>query len=578
MSEEDVRRAIEGAEPPIPGDEKKCPITCLGEIGGGAAFVFIAKSGEIRKMTPREMSSAIGILSLFGGDNRWLVETFRAYGKDGKPLDDFHTKKAGAGLMRRCSDAGIFNTDTSLRSVGVWRHVDGGLVVHSGDVLHLLPPPGSKARQRKIKAGCHLGGAIYTAAPPLARPASVPASEEDAAQVLEHLHLWNYADPSSPWLLFGFFSLAMLGAGPQWRVHAFLGGEAQMGKTALMKYIRAGVGGQSRDIVNRFTEPGLRRWLSGEARLVILDEAEGDKEGQARVETVIQLIRHMTGDEGAQSVQAEGAEALRHTVAGQALFAGINPPPLLPQDRSRILEIELRLATGSPAKVEAAIRAVGEMSPVLRARALMGWSRFLDNLAVFRWALGDIGCTSRQQDKFGALLAAAEMMRRDEPIDTEGASGYVVKLAPTLREMMAEAEESGDSAQCVATLLTRPVEWQRGHRVTIGRLFKEALYLTEPGARAALLMHGLKLLVTPIRLFVANQHEGTREIFKGTRWRDGGWRIALGRLDGVTFDKERLDGIQSRGIVLPAKYLPVVDGGEPSPTSPPVPPDDHEPL
>ena len=74
-------------------------------------------------------------------------------------------------------------------------------------------------------------------------------------------------------------------------------------------------------------------------------------------------------------------------------MAAANPPLLDEQDRSRILEIGL--LKGDPAnesKVMDAIAAIEKLSPAFRSRALMGWQRFVDNLALYRAALIDAKC------------------------------------------------------------------------------------------------------------------------------------------------------------------------------------------
>src|SRR5690349_13675448 len=122
--EGDIRAAIDGAEEPLEGEEVKCPVVALGERN--RVYYFIAASGEIHELGTRDFSP-IGLASLFGGKLDWLHAAAPKLNAEGQ-LTGFNAQKAGTILIRKCALAGLWNTDTAIRSIGVWRGEKKALV------------------------------------------------------------------------------------------------------------------------------------------------------------------------------------------------------------------------------------------------------------------------------------------------------------------------------------------------------------------------------------------------------------------------------------------------------------------
>src|SRR5690606_9669428 len=124
---------------------------------------------------------------------------------------------------------------------------------------------------------------------------------------------------------------------------------------------------------NNFSEAGLRQAPSGQGRAIVLDEAEG---AEPQVEQAIRFIRQLSDAGGAQMLRGSGdGTAKRSEAAAPVCLVAINAPALLPQDRSRITEIELGQLpegdTDGAARAEAAIAWARLHSPALRARAVL---------------------------------------------------------------------------------------------------------------------------------------------------------------------------------------------------------------
>ncbi len=109
-----------------------------------------------------------------------------------------------------------------------------------------------------------------------------------------------------------------------------------MVKTWLAELLAVALGGAAHPLQNNFTEAGIRQALTGEARALILDEAEHD-EGGRRIKAVIETIRHMSGAAGARVVRGTaGGTAQAFTLAGPVYLSAVLAGALKPQDRSRI--------------------------------------------------------------------------------------------------------------------------------------------------------------------------------------------------------------------------------------------------
>lgn len=568
MSDDDIRDAVDGARPPDPLDD--CPAVALGQRDG--RYYFLAASGEIRAMAPRDLT-LLGLLSLMDGDAAWLLEHFGKVDKKERRTGEIDVTAAAARLMRKCAVAGLWKLDTPRRSLGVWREGDA-IVAHCGDTMYRYAPSigtgaldrTGRARRARLKAGMHLGDAVYVAAPAIEHPPASATTPETVAAIFDAIRgLWVFGQAHLPRMVLGHIGLCLLGAAPAWRVHILLYGErGKAGKSTLLRLIRGALGPQA-NYTNDPSEAGLRELLSDEARAIVYDEAaaQGGEDRSLRTEGIIGLLRRMAGDEGARSIRGTGGGAKQYAMAGSVVLAAAYPPTLDAQDRSRILEIEMLPADpANKALVEDAIEMAEAASAGLRARALQGWPRFQDNFAVYRHALIGGGCDARQADQLGTLLAGAELLLSDHPVDSDSADEHVRRLGPILKGWIEEDAELSNARQCLGALMSTQVEhWKSGAKSTIGRLVQLALEPIGTSERDALKSYGILLdrdLDGRPWLHVANRHRGLDRVFDRTDWRAGGWKTALAQLPGAVKGASPawFDGYKSRFVAVPEAYLP----------------------
>jgi hypothetical protein len=434
---------IDADVPPSPAKldrQSDGPVTPLGHCGG--IYFYLSKAGEVRRLKDQDHKK-LPILSLFDGDDDWLTDHCPAYERSGRVRPGAWDQDAAARLLiRLCAGQGLFDPDTQLRGPGVWRTAAGRLVIHVGDALSVLSVDEclalADARQPLDwhRAGQVIDGSLFAATARCPRPAPQPAPRSAGQALLAGLKLWHYDDPLSADIILGFLGSAFLGGAPSWRVHLLLSAQAGSGKTWLMTFLEAALGGMA-TYANDATEAGLRQALTGESRVILLDEAEGDEGSSSKVEGVIRLLRLMSSGDGANVMRGSaGGRGQSFQVTGCAVMAAILPAPLKPQDRSRICVIDvLRPPRGCEAsraaeQVTAAMREIKTLAPGLRTRAIAGWPRFLDTFSLYRAGLIGRGLSGRNADTLATIMAGRDLLLQDCVPDTDSIELELELFAP----------------------------------------------------------------------------------------------------------------------------------------------------
>jgi hypothetical protein len=551
-------------EPARDGEDVSAgPVRPLGHNAG--VYYYLSKAGEIRRLRDQD-HKRLQILALFDGDDEWLINDCPARDKEGEVragawAPDLAAKK----LIRLAARQGLFDPNTPVRGPGVWRTEQGRLVVHVGNALATLTTDSCHRLARNGggiewgHAGQVIDGGLYAATARCKRPAEKAASKAVGAKILEGFRLWHYDNPLSADIMLGQLGAAYLGGAISWRVHLLLSAQGGSGKTWLMNFLDAALGGMGA-YSNDASEAGLRQALTGETRVLLVDEAEGDEGSVGKVEGVIRLLRLMSSGAGANVMRGSaGGKGQSFQVTGCAIMAAILPPPLKPQDRSRICVINVQRPPSSKdtaRAVETATAAIEEarrLAPGLRTRAIAGWPRFIETFDLYRAGLVGGGLSGRNADTLATILAGRDLLLQDHVPDADSIEADLALFAPFMANAD-EAEEEGEGQQCLTHLLTSPLDrWHQGERSTIGELVMDRQNSTL--ARA-----GMKLL--PIDqgggLLIANQHVGLSRIFEGSKWSEGRWVTALRYLDGsAPYAKTvKFCGAACRATLIDEKHVP----------------------
>jgi hypothetical protein len=561
----------------------RCPVRPLGRLN--LEFYFASPAGELISLTGSQLMVRGSLVGLFDGDIDWLVEAFPAFDKDGKPTGNFNMQRSAEWMMRQCAQLPLWDAALPQRDRGVWVRGDATdptsrILVHCGDEI-AVPENGEFTW---YAPGFREGGAIYRASSPVAHPADEPASEADAELLIEAFKLWRYEQPAGHIVLLGGIVGGMLGAARHWRAHVLAVSQPGAGKTKLAELCEAV--SPVALYTNTFSEPGLRNAITGAALQVILDEAEGDQDerGRGPAELAIEFIRKLSGGQGAKVLKgAPDGGAMRSASTGSAILFAVLPPVLEPQDETRFTRVDLApLQAGDDVEpVNRAIKDAIRLAPALWSRMIFGRRRFLQNFAVIREQLVEIGCPPRQVDQPGTILAAFATFERDEPIDAVYAKALATSIRWAIKSDKEAAEDNGAQRCWSHLLLSQPDVWGGGNKRTVGQILAGARGSSGDAvaAREHLQSIGLRLARTKtgdiLGVYVSNNAGGLLKIFAGTRWRNGKWKDDLRRLPEAVPDcKVRIGGDKPRSTYLPAALLPPVTGSDEDddPGAPPAPP------
>jgi hypothetical protein len=592
---------LDGASVTPPG----MPITVLGLWGDH--YWFIDAVGQRVSRTPQQMLAKGPLMGLFHGNTAWPEVAAPVNDKEGQPiLGAVHFDRLGMLLMRACAARPLYNPDTPLRGVGVWR-VGDTVLVHLGNRILDL------GTGRAIAPGFSRGNAVWPAwqarlpkasasAPELPPPA--PASL--GAELVRRLGLWTWeavegpevravsGAPAAARILAGYVAAAMLGAAIPWRPHVLLVAQGGSGKTTLIEMIEPLLPFVSAS--NDFTEAGLRQSLTGTSGALLLDEADATPETMERLQRVVDMLRRASGGKGARSVRGSaGGVSQTFEVTVSALLGSVHAPPLNPADASRFTRLDLLAPRdGATPLDKAELVGWAEMhGPALFARVLAGQARFDAVFAAFRRAMitGPWASAPRQADQLGTLLAGWWVLTQDGQPSPEAVEDAIEHLGDLLCTGGEQAHEQGPT-QCLTHLLGASANVTiAGERVTLGYLVDEVrreehaaqtdlrrlrdhglawVRLPPAEVERALSTASLDMYREPFAhapteawikgpgLFVASSHVQLAHAFRGSTWEGGKWIDDLRRLPSAITPRTSIAvgaATKWRGVWLPAPLL-----------------------
>lgn len=559
----------------------KCPVEALGQLGG--IYYFRSGKGEIHSLAESKLFSRAGITRLFDGTTAWLFANFPVYGKPPKNQDGQATGEppivgwsftgAAEFLMRECAAKPLWDPSAPQRERGVWVVGDSTdpaatVMVHCGDEVGEIVHDARSSIFKWHAPGFRAGGAIYYAASPVVHPADLPASEHQAETFLGNFRLWEYQQRGTSIVVAGLVCNGMYGQAAPWRSHGIGVAQPGSGKSFLAALCEAAT--PLSLFFNEFTEAGVRQAMTAAARLVILDEAEGDRDdrGRSASDRAVEFLRRLSGGAGARGVRGStGGQAMRSAATGAAILFAVRAPFMDAQDDSRFTRFDITPlhARADPTPVLKAIAATRKAAPSLWARMLLGRRRYLKNLDTFRTVLSKMGCAPRQLEQIGVILSAYCTMESDAAVTEAYAQGICESVRWAIKTETETADDNGP-ARCWHHLMTaQPDVWGGGAKRTVGQILSAA---RSSGAlrsdRDHLQSIGLRLADDNSGVFVANQAGGLVKIFAGTVWAGGKWPDDLRYLDGARPGKVRIGGATSKGRswFIPEKHLPPPEGAE----------------
>jgi hypothetical protein len=576
------------------GKEDRPPITPYGYREG--VYWFVTAVGEIRQFTSGQLHGRGGLADLFGGNLWWPLKHFRKWDLEKSDwTGGLQRERCIAALIRACILAGYYDGSVPLRSIGTWRGPDGLPVIHAGNRIFY---------DGQIHGpGVSIGDAIYVVSGAREAPAYdrlergefewLPAELADCHRIVGHLDEWNWHDPDEDSagatrdLFLGGLWCDMLGDAPAWRPHKFIQAQAGSGKSTLLKYTRALLGGAAHPIQRSYSKAYLEQTFSTTAAAFLLDEMESDTDG-GRVRHLLELVRLLSDDGAYGGRGTSSGQARTFDVHGSVTMAATVTEEWRPQDRSRIVFLELRRfldrtdrAPASPSTIEANIEAAADLSARIRARAIVTYeSLFKVNLELARKRVLELGGSPRDAAQLGHLIAGWATATADDPMDEATVAG-LERFKPFIMTVADAEDHVDDASRCFNTLmgLKAPI-FRQGVAMTVGQVIAAARDSDSGGdMRDALRTMGLRLdrLKSEVTgelegwdrawLAVAYNHAGLDELFdkypqwKGERRRQvlKEWRYRWGaetlepKLAGRPL---KFAGAESRALLFPPEVLP----------------------
>lgn len=543
-----------------------CPVRPLGKAGN--LFVYLTPMHQVVTLRAQD-HNANGLRALFGQRIDYLWSHWPKYNAD-HIQTGWKADSATESLMLACDERGVFDLFDVVRGIGGWRGDRGELIIHAGDAVWFdgaWQPPGEYGRH------------IYPSFPRAGGPSidGNPDPTSCAAPLLKLFNTWHWIGPED-WrdadgagnhlaavLLLGWLTAAQAGGALDWRPLVWLTGDAGSGKSTLqtaLDWVLAGGLVKASDA----TAAGIWAMLGPSSRPVTIDEAESDP-NSLKMKKVIEFVRQApSGGVVLRGSADQTSAAFR--VQSAFLFGSIIIPPLLSQDLTRFAILELGpLDKKAPLKLDR--NELAAMGAGLRARLIAQWPRWQETLEVWRSDLAASGCSPRQQDQYGTLLAMYDLATGNELMPSDLRQALVAPLSAARLDEDAHVPTNAEAM--LGHFLTSTIEVFRGGNRLMVRTVLEAAIPTYPdegrehpatpgSARDALREHGIIVTGRPEEVMIGlpNSHAGLARIFEGSQWRgepgaSGGWAQAMKRLPGAVSVRGR--AYAHRGWAAPATSI-----------------------
>ncbi|MBT7487170.1 MAG: hypothetical protein HN673_12440 [Rhodospirillales bacterium] len=509
-----------------PGEKGPLP---LGYLSDGRFVVRDRIANRITGFTAQTLANEAGLLGLASMDF-WSTQ-FARYSKGGK-LAGVEAKVAANAIMEACRAKGPFDV-SRVHGRGVWREGDK-VVVNLGEKV----PEGLKDH--------------YVCFAPLPDLGGEPPHGGDVFDVLQNFN-WKHDEDAH--LVLGWLKIAPVCGALEWRPHLFLTGPKNTGKTTLVRGMTGLLSPLVVSLDGQSTEAGIRQKLGPDSLPVILDEFESDG-NRSRMKNVIRLARSASSAEGAVARGTPEGRVLEFNIRTTFLFAAINPIPGSAADSSRLVVTELQPHDGDKkvrSDIESGVSWMRELGSAWCQKSILDIEHVLETTTQLQRFMPPID--SRHALNMAILLSGA-WVALNECVPTDNDAKTWLDANNSIIWHHSEAHEENDAISCLNYLLGSDTR-----EATIGELIRAAITNGNndneyPNASLKLYAYGIRIIEE--RVLIANQHPGLNQVFRDSRWFDGAWGSALGRLQGAERPSNPVrfgDGSKTRAVSLSSSWF-----------------------
>jgi hypothetical protein len=537
-----------------------CPVIPLGHKAGD--LFMLDAAGQVVTATANQFGQG-KVEQLFGDRIAYAYWGWPRFGKapktkDGKPIgpakvDTFRTERVRQSLWGEAFRKGVFEQLEAVRGRGVWLGDNGELIIHCGDCLYV---------DGKVRAPGEVDGKIYPRMAPILHPWAGPVDGDAAELVLDLYNRFSWGRPKVDALLaLGWDGVAMFSGAMRVRPSILVTGDKGRGKTTFQDIKRAIFGSYLLSTTNT-TPAGIYQKVNQDARPIGIDELENSGDNTLAMR-IVELARQSYSG-GLMLRGGSNHNGVEFECRSSFLLSMINPPPLPPQDLSRLGILVLRRPPDKDRGPAPVLKDTDEIGAKFLRRMMDGWKDFDRIFLRYREALLLGGHEERGCDTYGTLLTCAHLLLGDDALRR---FGYPVDdLSPWAKLLsvasMPELEDQGATwLRCLNMLFTRNIDmWRGGGQMTIGAVIESYESDAErsfSGVNNKLAQVGLRLvhpkefkwpagrkMPSGLVLAIPNTSPAVARIFEGTPWSAGpggesGWRLPL---------KDAPDGVFLEGI------------------------------
>jgi hypothetical protein len=476
--------------------------------------------------------------------------TISARGEDGRP--DF--ARMTGDLMTACEDPSLPPFDVNkVRKGGVYVSEDNPevLVVNGSELFRGDGKPVDRVGRRQIYMRHHDIGINQE---------TELSTTQESQTICDALDTWNWSRPSDARLFLGATAAAYLSGALSWRTHLFVHGEPGSGKTRIMKFTAALLGGAGRYTVGS-SPASVRQALDGNAIASICDEQGSDS---GHLSELMKFFKNASSGGWMEKGDGKQNGVKRYQLSTTGFVAGVHLPLMDAQQEGRFLLMSLKKVKKASKDSPHPLVGVGASDEIdfpearilgekLFARMVYAWPRFKRTLATIKPLLD----SGRMQDTVALPLAGAWIALHDEELTD--AQGWIDAF--DLEQDIQRIRDASDNDEFLTHLMSSKLSVGKEGHLSVSEVCLRAYKDGSSGPYyVALKMAGMRIhradAAGNVVLLISSKEVGFKALFRDSKvWSDSNLAECIHRIPGasqkLSEGKQRFSGKPERYLTIP---------------------------